>query len=139
MLLFPKDEPVCRTFSDEELSILLELVTCFLLQCEVFKDSVSISQCLLYLLISLNVLLLASNKKQECEGWIKAHLSELVSVKSANGDSLLHRCMLEIEHLLIHKVDLPMEPFVRLLVEEGKMEVNDVGRNRQDSSTFTLG
>ena len=136
--LFPTDQQIYRNITDEQISILLELTTCYLLQCKSFKDDQSVSQSLLQLLVSLNVFLLASNKKEQCEVWIREHFSELVSVRSARGDSILHECMNEIEWMLINKLNLSMEPLVRLLVKEGKMDVNVVNTERRETPLHML-
>ena len=136
--LYPTDQQIYRNITDEQISILLELTTCYLLQCKSFEDDASVSQHLLDVLVILNVFLLASNKRQECEAWVREHLSELVSVRNARGDSILHQCMNEIEWMLINKLTLPMEPFVRLLVEEGKMDVNVVNTQRRETPLHVL-
>ena len=137
-LLFYMDQQIYRNITDEQISILLELMTCYLLQCKSFKENVSISHDLLDLMVSLNVFLLASNKKQQCEVWIREHFSELVSVRSGKGDSILHECMEQIQWILMKDLNLPMEPFVRLLVEEGKMDVNVVNTQRSETPLHLL-
>ena len=116
LALFPRDQELYRNISDEQISILLELMTCYLLQCKSFQ-----SDSLLDLLVYLSVFLLASNKKQESEVWIREHLSELASLRNTYGTSILHKCM----NYWMYD-NLPKEPLVRLLVEEGKMDVNVV-------------
>ena len=126
-------QPISRAITDEQISTLLELMTCYLLQCKSFKDNFSISDGLLTLLVNLNVFLLASSKKQESEVWIRDHLSELKSVRCTYGTSILHHCMKDFRML-----NLPIEPFVRLLVKEGKMDVNVVSTKQRETPLHWL-
>ena len=138
MALFPRHQQLYRNITDEQFAILLEIGTCYLLQYKSFKDDVGISQTLLDLLAILNVFLLGSNKKQECVIWIRKHFSELKSVRSAYGNTILHECIDKIEWMLLNKIDLPVEPFVRLLVEKGKMDVNDVNTEKRRATPLHL-
>ena len=128
--LFPTDQQIYGNISDEQISILLELMTCYLLQFKLFKDDKGISESLLEMLVTLNVFLLGSDKKQECAFWIREHFSELKSVRSAYGNSLLHNCM-DDSWMVANRINLPIETFVRVLVKEGKMDVNVVNTKRQ--------
>ena len=121
--LFGTDQQIYGNITDEQISILLELMTCYLLQCKSLECVMSIRECLLKLLIIVNVVLLGSNKKQQCRFWIRDHLSELESVRCTFGTSILHKCM--------NFGRFPTERLVRVLVEEGKMDVNIENTRRE--------
>ena len=75
--------------------------------------------------LQLIVILLASNKKSDCEVWIKENMSELLSLSTHTGDSMLH---------LIPTIEVgpfDFKPMLRMLVTEGKMDVNVVNKFRQ--------
>ena len=64
------------------------------------------------------VVLLESNKKHESEVWIKEHVYELISLRTKGGDTILHKVF------YICLDCFPIESFVRMFVEECKMDVN---------------
>ena len=123
-VLFPMDQEIYRNITDEQISIMKTLMTFYLLQCESQEDIGSRLECV-DLLVSLIVVLLESNKKLECEVWVKEHLSGLMSVKAYHDNTVLHVA------LDMHNLRLPREPLVRLLVEEAKMDVNIVNSKRE--------
>ena len=77
--------------------------------------------CIMDTLVRLTEVLLEGNKKAQCAAWVKEHMSKLKSLRMPNTeDSILHRAM------PFHNAGstLRIEPIVRLLVEQGKMDVN---------------
>ena len=70
------------------------------------------------MLMYVSVVLLSSNKKHEWEAWIREHLSKLKSLGTATDETILHLAVMS------YYVSFPRAPFVKLLVEDGKMDVN---------------
>ena len=79
------------------------------------------------LLWQLSTVLLMSNKVVDCKTWIKEHSPELKALRSPTGESLLHLAARRICTGLFRS---PSKLFVKLLVEEGQMDVNVVNANR---------
>ena len=108
--LFPRGqrEDAYKNITDEQFTVLMEMVNFFLVQ---YMSH-------MWVLLQLLVVLLASNKKSDCERWIREHLSELISLRRGGGNSILHDC------LFISVGCFSKEPIRRLFIEEGKMNVN---------------
>ena len=77
------------------------------------------------MLMYVSIVLLSSNKKHDCEAWIREHMSELTSLRTIAGESILHLAVLGI------LVVFPKAPLVKLLVEDGNMDVNVQNQSRQ--------
>ena len=80
-------------------------------------------------LLRLTEVLLEGNKKAECEAWVKEQMSKLKSlIVPRTEDSILHRAMPIDDRF---NGGWRAEPIVRLLVENGKMDVNVENRKKQ--------
>ena len=127
--LFPQnhDEDAYRNINDDQINAIMEIMNFHLLQCK--SRDISIFRycrtvCMVKIL-QLIVVLLESNRKMECEAWIKEHLSTLRSVRNNDGDSILHLA-----------ITVPIGGFnrisiVKVLVEKCNMDVNAENRKRQ--------
>ena len=117
-----------QNITDEQLKSLIEMMTFLLTHAKMCVNQktadVGRTACV-NLLGMLTVLVLNGNKKMEGESWIKEHLSELVAIRSTYGNSLLHGAA----HCTCDRT--PRAPFVKLLVERGKMDVNVENISRQ--------
>ena len=125
--LFAADELTIQNITDDQMKTVMEIMSFLLSHAESYenqKPAVGRDICndLLWLLSSF---FLISNQKLHCEAWLKEHLSELKAVRCENGDSLLH---LAAERQLR---PFPNASFVKLLLEEGEMDVNVVNIKRQ--------
>ena len=112
--------------TDEQITFLLEMMN-FLLVQHTSRDLENPPLfCLcITLLVKLSVVLLESNKKAECVVWIREHLSELTSLTTNESKSILHvLCGVFVGCF-------PKEAMVRLIVENGKMDVNVENIRRQ--------
>ena len=112
-----------QNITDDQMAAMLDLMTFYLGQCNTSVYEMNLSSLRLFLLLLL--VLMSSNQKDECEAWMRAHMSELKSLRSIKADSILHLI------ITINDGDLPQEPIVRMLVEEGKMDVNVTNVYRQ--------
>ena len=122
-----------QNVSDDQMRRLKELMLFFLSQCNTPKgqgqgqDEISQpynDQCI-DLLLQLLETLLKSEKKAECEVWVKEHLQRLQSLRTTEtANSLLHLA------IAFHD-GLPSELLVKLLVEECKLDVNVKNNSRQ--------
>ena len=106
-----------QSITDEQVTVLMEMMNFFLVQCKSCEKKIGVYT-YIKVLLQLFVALLASNKKLEFEGWIKEHLSEIISIRTDIGCSILHMV------LRVKRGCFPKEPILRLFVEKGKMDVN---------------
>ena len=121
--LFPhlgRREQSCQNITDEQIKVAMEMMNFLLLKGSSCEDSTFLTT----ILPKLIVFLLVSNKKRECEVWLREHMSELESLKYDENESILHK-------VLNMRPVLPIEPTVRFFVEQGKMDVNVENIRRQ--------
>ena len=114
--------------TNSHMSFLMDMMSFFLLAQSAPGDDKIVRTCARIcnsLLMQLLVALLWSNKRLECENWIREHLSKLASLRTGTGDTILH--LLLSDHVGL----LPKEPLTRIMVEEAKMDVNIVNRYRE--------
>ena len=111
-----------QNVTDEQMTVLMELMNFYVVQCKTSEQFLRYcrSMCI-HLLAVVMVVLLASNKQQECESWIREHLSELTSLRTDKGDSILH---LAANSQHINVASFSRAPLARLLIEDGNMDVN---------------
>ena len=121
--LFPRAQhtPVAtyKNITDDQISVLMELMNFVLLHAKSLEGDVFIYS-YVHLLVQLMVVLLASNQNAECKAWIRENFSELVTLKTNTGSSILHH-MTNMDRSIGR---FPIVPLVRLLVEDCKMDVN---------------
>ena len=102
---------------DDHLKTVMEMMTLLLSQaksCQNQNTSMRNHICFGVLAL-LSILVLESNKRLDCETWVKERMSDLKALRDNDCSSLLHIA-----------ANIHFEPLVRLLVEEGKMDVNVV-------------
>ena len=111
------------TITDDEMNELIGLLTFYLTH---FKSCESINlpknrrKCVEVLSMVL-LIVLQSNKKDECQSWIKEFMPDLKSLRNVYGDTMLHDVIGKCEGV---SRCFPILPLVQMLVEEGKMDVN---------------
>ena len=113
--------------TNPQMQTLLEMMNFFLSHAHLCQsESTGVGRDICYdLLWQLNTFLLTSNKLVECAGWVKEHLPELKTLRNTSGDSLLHMAAKR------PRIGHPRVPFVKLLVEEGEMDVDVVNFRRE--------
>ena len=114
------ENSVYQNITDDQMSSLTEIMSFFLQQHNRSEDEILHfrgSACI-RLILQLIVVLLTSNKRHECEAWVREHSAELMSLRTQNANSILH-LVLDIDVGIFHRA-----PIVSLLVDEFKMDVN---------------
>ena len=120
-----------QNITNEQCMFLMEMMNLLLVHSMSFEGETR-TCVFIKLLVQLLMFLLSSNKKLECEHWIREHMSELISIRTYFGNSILHTALDE----RVGRFRLPREPIVRLLVEAGKMDVNVENRWRETPLHF---
>ena len=116
-----------RVISQEQVRVLFDMMRFLLVQYG-SSDDISPPSRSKYvdMVMLLCVVLLQSNRRAECTWWIREYMSALTSIRmNHTGESILHRA------LNVDVGTFPREPIMRLLVEEGKMDVNLQDNNKQ--------
>ena len=115
-----KNPESCQSITNGQVKVLIDAMNFFLLRYIPLQNEISVfcRNVCINLLVVLNLVLLASNREPQCKTWIREHMSEITSLKTITGDSILH-VILKMRDDFLRK-----EALVRMLVEEGKMDVN---------------
>ena len=112
-----------QNITDDQIKAMKDIMTLFLLQSDGMSSKVRFI--CIEMLLYVSLVLLSSNKKHDWEAWIREHLSELKSFRTATDETFLHLAAIS------YYVSFPRAPFVKLLVEDGKMDVNVENQFRQ--------
>ena len=112
--------------TDEQWADMTYLLRFYLGQYSVFEEQnmVDCKDVCFDVLFMIIVVILRSNKKPETEAFVRENIQELKRIRTKYGESLLHFAA------DLYLSNLPCIPLVRLLVEEGKMDVNVVNSER---------
>ena len=115
-----KNKNICKNITDHQMMIIMEMMSFFLTHaksCQLQNTIVGRFTCN-HLLWQLSVFLLASNKKRDCKAWVREHCSELKTLRTKTGDSILHTAAKRPCGLY------QRAPLVKLLVEVCQIDVN---------------
>ena len=112
-------DKVFEDITEDQINVILDIMTLILSESKSDEGMLQpYRKKSLRMLMQLSVTLLASNKNSECESWIKMHMADLISIRTDEGDSILHFA------LNIKQGDLSRRTILTLIIEQGKMDVN---------------
>ena len=121
-LFYSASQDDFRSVTDEQFIVICELMEFLMAQ----KDSLGFTYHMyMDIILKLLVVLLASNKKEETEMWVKRFKSELTCLKTCELNTVLHQV------IDIDVNSYTLEPIVKLLLEEGVLDVNVINGERQ--------
>ena len=116
-----KRRDVYRNITDNQVSTVLTLMSFFLsnaMSCQEENSTAFGQRECNELVWHLCAFLLKSNKECDCKAWLREHWSELKTMRNEIGDSILH---IAAER---PSGRYPRTPLIKLLVEEGQLDVN---------------
>ena len=125
--LLVDEEVKVENMTEDHMKTMMEMMTFLLSHAKSYQNQkITVGRDICNnLLWRLSTFLLITNQKLDCEAWIQEHLQELHTLRSENGDSLLH---VAAER---QRRRFPNASFVKLLLEGGQMDVNVVNIKRQ--------